>query len=101
MAATSARSPLAPATILRRGTTARDVRIEILYCGICHSDLHTVRDEWSGFMPTTSPAKKADALRPRAHEVIPIEKINEGYERMLRSDVKYSISIDMASLKAA
>jgi uncharacterized zinc-type alcohol dehydrogenase-like protein len=33
-------------------------------------------------------------------EVIPIQKINEAYERMLRSDVKYRFSIDMASLKA-
>jgi uncharacterized zinc-type alcohol dehydrogenase-like protein len=33
-------------------------------------------------------------------EVIPIQKINEAYERMVRSDVKYRFSIDMASLKA-
>ena len=33
-------------------------------------------------------------------EVIPIQKINEAYERMLRSDVKYRFSIDMASLKS-
>ena len=91
---------MAPATILRRGTTARDVRIEILFCGVCHSDLHTVRDEWSGFMPTTSPAKKADALRLGAHEVIPIRKVNEAYERMLIADVKYRFSIDMTSVKA-
>jgi len=53
--AASATSPLAPDTIQRRETTERDVQIEILYCGICHSDLHTVRDEWSSFMPTTFP----------------------------------------------
>jgi len=54
-AAASATSPLAPAIIPRRDTTERDVQIEILYCGICHSDLHTVRDEWSSVMPTTYP----------------------------------------------
>ena len=40
--ATSATSPLAPSTIPRRDPTDRDVRIEVLFCGICHSDLHTV-----------------------------------------------------------
>jgi uncharacterized zinc-type alcohol dehydrogenase-like protein len=34
-------------------------------------------------------------------EIIPIQKINEAYERMLKSDVKYRFTIDMASLKAA
>ena len=33
----------------------RDVQIEILYCGICHSDLHSVRNEWSEFMATNYP----------------------------------------------
>jgi alcohol dehydrogenase (NADP+) len=50
--AASATSPLASTTIPRRGPTERDVQIEILFCGICHSDLHQVRNEWSGFMPT-------------------------------------------------
>ena len=53
--AANATSPLASTTIQRRETTGRDVQIEILFCGICHSDLHTVRDEWSSFMPTTYP----------------------------------------------
>jgi uncharacterized zinc-type alcohol dehydrogenase-like protein len=51
----SATSPLAFDTIPRRDTTERDVQIEILYCGICHSDLHTVRNEWSSIMPTVYP----------------------------------------------
>ena len=42
----SATSPLASSTIARRNTNERDVQIEILYCGICHSDLHMVRNEW-------------------------------------------------------
>lgn len=45
-AAQSAASPLAPHTINRREPTPTDVDIEILYCGICHSDLHQVRNEW-------------------------------------------------------
>jgi len=53
--AASAASPLKMDMIKRRETTARDVQIEILYCGICHSDLHTVRNEWSETMATTYP----------------------------------------------
>jgi len=53
--AASATSPLAPDTIRRRDVTDRDVAIDILFCGVCHSDLHTVRDEWAEFMPTTYP----------------------------------------------
>jgi uncharacterized zinc-type alcohol dehydrogenase-like protein len=54
-AAASATSPLALDMIQRREPTDRDVQIEILYCGICHSDLHTVRNEWSSVMATTYP----------------------------------------------
>lgn len=53
--AASATSPLSLDTIQRRDTTENDVLVEILYCGICHSDLHTVRNEWSSVMPTTYP----------------------------------------------
>jgi uncharacterized zinc-type alcohol dehydrogenase-like protein len=51
----SATSPLAPTTISRRDSSERDVQIEILFCGICHSDLHSVRNEWSSVMPTVYP----------------------------------------------
>jgi uncharacterized zinc-type alcohol dehydrogenase-like protein len=44
--ATSATSPVAPMSIERREPLADDVVIEILYCGVCHSDLHQVRNEW-------------------------------------------------------
>ncbi len=54
-AANSAQSPLASSTIPRRDVTPQDVEIDILYCGICHSDLHSVRNEWSEFMPTVYP----------------------------------------------
>ncbi|MCA1732198.1 MAG: NAD(P)-dependent alcohol dehydrogenase, partial [Acidobacteria bacterium] len=52
--AKSATSPLEPMTIKRRDMTGTDVRIEILFCGVCHSDLHQVRDEWSA-MPAVYP----------------------------------------------
>jgi uncharacterized zinc-type alcohol dehydrogenase-like protein len=51
----SATSLLARTSIPRRDPTERDVQIEILFCGICHSDLHQVRNEWSGVMPTVYP----------------------------------------------
>ena len=47
-AAHDATSPLEPWTFERRDPGPRDVRIDIAYCGICHSDLHTVRGEWGG-----------------------------------------------------
>jgi len=53
--AASATSPLASRTIARRDPSEHDVQIEILFCGICHSDLHSVRNEWSEFMPTVYP----------------------------------------------
>ncbi len=46
--ATKAGAPLRPIAIERRAVGARDVEIEILYCGVCHSDVHQVRDEWGG-----------------------------------------------------
>jgi uncharacterized zinc-type alcohol dehydrogenase-like protein len=61
--------------INRREITETDVQIEILFCGE-----HNITSDV---------------------EVIPIQKINEAYERMLKSDVKYRFSIDMASLKNA
>ena len=45
-AADKATSPLAPFTFERREPGAHDVQIEILFCGVCHSDLHTARNEW-------------------------------------------------------
>lgn len=47
-AAQSATAPLAPWSLDRREPTPHDVQIDILYCGVCHSDLHTVRGEWGG-----------------------------------------------------
>lgn len=53
--AASATSPLSYAPIMRRDPTDRDVQIEILFCGICHSDVHSVRNEWSSVVPTVYP----------------------------------------------
>jgi alcohol dehydrogenase (NADP+) len=50
----SATSPFAPTRVVRRDPTPHDVQIEIHFCGICHSDLHQARNEWSG-MPTVYP----------------------------------------------
>ncbi len=44
----AADAPLKTLNIRRRNITPHDVEIEILYCGICHSDLHVVRNEWNG-----------------------------------------------------
>src|SRR6202049_4938958 len=53
--ARSATSALAQDTIKRRAPRPQDVQIEILYCGVCHSDLHQVRDEWHEALPTVYP----------------------------------------------
>ena len=44
----SAKQPLEPMDITRREPGPHDVKIEIAYCGVCHSDLHQVRSEWAG-----------------------------------------------------
>jgi alcohol dehydrogenase (NADP+) len=54
-AANSATSGLAPLNISRRDPRPEDVQIEILFCGVCHSDLHQVRNEWKDAMPTVYP----------------------------------------------
>ena len=53
--ATGARASLTTTTIPRRDPTEHDVQIEILFCGVCHSDLHYARDEWHDVMPTVYP----------------------------------------------
>lgn len=67
--AASATSPLAGASITRREPTEHDVQIEILYCGICHSDLHTVRDEWHSLMPTAYPCVPGHEIVGRVAKV--------------------------------
>ena len=67
--AASATSPLASTTIARRDPTEHDVQIEILFCGICHSDLHQVRNEWSDFMPTVYPCVPGHEIVGRVTKV--------------------------------
>src|SRR5881409_1639330 len=69
--AASATSPLARTTIPRRDPTDRDVQIEILFCGICHSDLHSVKNEWSEFMATTYPIVPGHEIVGRVTKVGP------------------------------
>ncbi len=66
--AKSATSPLERDTIERRETGLQDVRIDILYCGICHSDIHQVRDEWE-HMPTVYPIVPGHEIVGRVLEV--------------------------------
>ncbi len=53
--ATTAAAPLAALNIQRRPVGPHDVLLDVLYCGICHSDIHQIRDEWSDWGPTTYP----------------------------------------------
>jgi uncharacterized zinc-type alcohol dehydrogenase-like protein len=54
-AATDANTPLAPFTFTRRAVGPDDVQIDILYCGVCHSDLHTARNEWNNTLYPSVP----------------------------------------------
>jgi uncharacterized zinc-type alcohol dehydrogenase-like protein len=49
-AAQNATTPLGPFNFERREVGEKDLQIEILYCGVCHSDIHQVRNEWGGSM---------------------------------------------------
>ena len=53
--AASETAPLAQSTIPRRRPNEYDVQVDILFCGVCHSDLHAVRNEWNEFSPTVYP----------------------------------------------
>ncbi|HEY2470888.1 MAG TPA: NAD(P)-dependent alcohol dehydrogenase [Terracidiphilus sp.] len=68
-AAQSAGSGLSATTIQRRDPKETDVQIEILFCGICHSDLHQARNEWSGVMPTVYPCVPGHEIVGRVTKV--------------------------------
>jgi len=79
--AASATSPLLSATIPRRDSTENDVQVEILFCGICHSDLHQVRNEWSGVMPTVYPCVPG-------HEIVGrVTKVGSAVAKFRRGDL--------------
>ncbi len=65
-AAHSATIPLTPFSFQRREPGPKDVQIEILYCGVCHSDLHTVRNEWTN---TTYPVVPGHEIVGRVTKV--------------------------------
>ena len=79
--AASATSALKSTSIPRREPTERDVQIEILFCGVCHSDLHTVRNEWSSVMPTTYPCVPG-------HEIVGrVVKVGKGVSKYKQGDL--------------
>jgi len=77
--ATSPASGLAPLTIRRREPLASDVQLEILYCGVCHSDLHQVKNEWVDFLPTVYPCVVGHEIVGRVTRVgSAVKKFKEG-----------------------
>jgi alcohol dehydrogenase (NADP+) len=78
-AAQSATSGLALSSIRRRAPRPQDVQIEILYCGVCHSDVHQVRDEWHTVMPTVYPCVPGHEIVGRVTGVgSAVKKFREG-----------------------
>lgn len=75
-AARSATTPLTPFNLERRAPGDHDVEIEILFCGVCHSDVHTVRNEWQG---TTYPCVPGHEIVGRVLKVgAKVEKFKTG-----------------------
>lgn len=68
-AAVNAETPLAATRTPRRTPTDRDVQIEVLYCGICHSDLHYARNEWRDVMPAVYPCVPGHEIVGRVTKV--------------------------------
>lgn len=68
-AATRANAPLAPFAFERRALRADDVAIEILYAGVCHSDLHQARDDWQEWNPTIYPVVPGHEIVGRVIDV--------------------------------
>ena len=77
--AQSADSDLFPLSIVRREPQPQDVQVQILYCGVCHSDLHQVRDEWRETMPTVYPCVPGHEIVGRVTKVgSAVTKFKEG-----------------------
>jgi len=73
-------SALAPFTIPRRAPGPQDVQLEILYCGVCHSDLHTVRNEWESVMPAIYPCVPGHEIVGRVLKAgSAVKKFKEGH----------------------
>ena len=72
-------SPLSAHTIARRSPRPQDVQIEVLFCGVCHSDLHQVRNEWKEVMPTVYPCVPGHEIVGRVVKVgRAVKKFKEG-----------------------
>ncbi len=78
-AAQSATDPLAPFSFARREPGPKDVQIDILYCGVCHSDLHQVRNDWENVLPTVYPCVPGHEIVGRVSKVgSQVKKFKEG-----------------------
>ncbi len=78
-AAQSPTSGLMPFTIRRRVPRPRDVKIDVLYCGVCHSDLHQVRNQWQSAMPTVYPCVPGHEIVGRVMKTgSAVKKFKEG-----------------------
>src|SRR4051794_22613319 len=76
-AAFNPKSPLGPFEFERRDLKPHDVLIDIAYCGICHSDIHQVRDEWGGSIFPMVPG----------HEIVGhVAKVGSGVKRFKPGD---------------
>ena len=83
-AAINESSPLAPFDISRRAAGDNDVQIEIMYCGVCHSDIHQARNEWGGSIYPMVPG----------HEIIgTVSKIRNGSIRTLRLATWWALAV--------
>jgi alcohol dehydrogenase (NADP+) len=78
-AAQSPTSGLAAHTLQRRSPRPQDVQVEILFCGVCHSDLHQARNEWKEVMPTVYPCVPGHEIVGRVVKVgSAVKKFKEG-----------------------
>src|ERR1041384_2730563 len=78
-AAPSANSGLAPFTIRRRIPESQDVQIDVLYCGVCPSDLHQARNQWPDAMPTIYPCIPGHEIVGRVVKTgSAVKKLKEG-----------------------
>jgi uncharacterized zinc-type alcohol dehydrogenase-like protein len=76
----SATAALTPLDIQRREPLDKDVELEILYCGVCHSDLHTARNEWSKVMPAIYPCVPG-------HEIVgKVKRVGKGVKKFKVGD---------------
>src|ERR1700733_118788 len=72
---------LAPFPLPRRAPRPQDVQIEILYCGVCHSDLHQVRNEWKSVMETVYPCVPGPEIVGR------VVKVGSGVKKFKEGDI--------------